>query len=33
VKRLAGKLDEQFTESAKLEKLIRKSISGLGYAK
>jgi len=33
MKRLAAKLDEQFKESAKLEKLIRKNISALGYDK
>ena len=29
--RLAAKLDEQFRESAKLEKAIRRNLRGLGY--
>ena len=29
--RLVAKLDEQFTEGAKLEKAIRKNLEGLGY--
>jgi len=29
--RLVGKLEEQFAEGAKLEKVIRKNLRGLGY--
>jgi type I restriction enzyme M protein len=32
MKRLTGKLEEQFAESAKLEKTIRANMKGLGYA-
>jgi hypothetical protein len=31
VPRLAAKLDEQFRESAKLEKAIRRNLKELGY--
>ncbi len=33
MKRLTGKLEEQFTESAKLEKVIRKNLKVVGYGK
>ncbi len=33
MKRLTTKLEEQFAESAKLEKLIKKNLNGLGYWK
>lgn len=32
MKRLTAKLDEQFAESARLEKTIRRNLKGLGYA-
>ncbi|MBI4720122.1 MAG: N-6 DNA methylase [Chitinivibrionia bacterium] len=33
MKRLVGKLEEQFAEGAKLEKAIRKNLRGLGYGR
>lgn len=31
--RLTGELDDQFSESRKLEKAIRSNLEGLGYGK
>ena len=33
MKRLTAKLEEQFAESAKLEKAIRANFKGIGYAR